>query len=67
MPAAQRNTFDDGKQKEIEFLIERFHMAKKVYKLSDLVKVDDQVPGCPMTEEGFLKVLDKCLKEFKIK
>lgn len=67
MPSAQRNLFDPKRKQEIEFLIERFHLTKKVYKLSDLVKVDDQVPGCPMAEEVFLKTLDKLLKEFRIK
>jgi len=67
MPSAQRNLFDPERKKEIEFLVEKFHMAKEVHKLSDLVKVDDQVPGCPMDEKKFLNVLDKCLKEFNIK
>ena len=66
MPSAQRNTFDQKKKKEIDFLVKRFSLAKKVRTLSDIVKVDDQVPGCPMTESGFLKVLEKYLKEFKI-
>ena len=65
-PSAQRNTFDQKKKKEIDFLVKRFSLAKKVRTLSDIVKVDDQVPGCPMTESGFLKVLEKYLKEFKI-
>ena len=30
--------------------------------LKEVVKVDDIVPGCPMTEEAFLKVLNKYLK-----
>jgi len=67
MPSAQRNLFDPKRKQEIEFLIERFHLAKKVQKISDVVKVDDQVPGCPMSEQGFLKIVNKCLKEFKIK
>ncbi|MFH1376229.1 MAG: hypothetical protein ABIH25_01205 [Candidatus Woesearchaeota archaeon] len=67
MPSAQRNEFDPKRKKEIEFLIERFHMARKVRTLKDIVKVDEQVPGCPMNEETFLKVLNKLLKEFKIK
>jgi len=67
MPSAQRNLFDPQRKKEIEFLIERFHMARKVRTLKDIVKVDEQVPGCPMNEETFLKVLNKLLKEFKIK
>lgn len=67
MPSAQRNEFDPKRKHEIEFIIERFHLTKKVYKLADLVKVDDQVPGCPMGEQAFLNLLENCLKEFKIK
>ena len=67
MPSAQRNTFDQKRKKEIEFLIERFHMARKVRKVSNVVKVDHIVPGCPMKESDFIKTLNKCLKEFKIK
>jgi len=37
-----------------------------VYNLKELVKVDYEVPGCPMEEDKFLEVLNKCLKEFKI-
>ncbi|MFH0970467.1 MAG: hypothetical protein V1776_03340 [Candidatus Diapherotrites archaeon] len=66
MPSAQRNTFDEGKLKEIEFLIEKFHQAKKVRTIGEIVKVDDHVPGCPMSETAFLDVLNKTLKEFKI-
>jgi sulfhydrogenase subunit delta len=67
MPSAQRNLFDPEREKEIEFLIEKFHMAKKVKKLEDVVKVDDKVPGCPMDEDKFLELVGKYLKEFKIK
>ena len=66
MPSVQRNTFDQKKKKAIDFLVKRFSLAKKVRTLSQIVKVDDHVPGCPMTEDGFLKVLEKYLKEFKI-
>ena len=66
MPAAQRNFFDEKTKQEIKFLIDRFKQCKKVYKISDLVKVDYEVPGCPMEEDKFLEVLSKCLKEFKI-
>lgn len=67
MPSAQRNDFDKNQKKEIEFLIKKFHLAKKVRTLSQVVRVDDKVPGCPMNEQVFLQTLDKYLKEFKIK
>ncbi|MFH1290002.1 MAG: hypothetical protein ABIH92_01195 [Nanoarchaeota archaeon] len=66
-PSAQRNTFSKELEKEIEFLLRKFHQADKVHKLEDLVKVDAKVPGCPMGEETFLKVLNQMLGEFGIK
>jgi len=67
IPSAQRNLFDEKKKKEIDFLIKKFNMNDRVRKLEDVVKVDEKVNGCPMNEQIFLKVLDKMLKEFKIK
>lgn len=66
MPAGQRNMFDDELKKEIAFLIERFKQTDKVRTPKDIVVVDDEVPGCPMEEEVFLKTLDKYLKEFGV-
>jgi coenzyme F420-reducing hydrogenase gamma subunit len=66
LPAGQRNDFDPSKKAEIEFLLTRFSYAQRVQKLSDIVVVDDQVSGCPMSEESFLAILDKYLKEFEI-
>jgi coenzyme F420-reducing hydrogenase gamma subunit len=66
MPSAQRNTFDEEKKKEIEFLIEKFHQAEKVKTLTEIVKVDDRVLGCPMSEQAFLDMMNKTLKEFNI-
>lgn len=66
MPSAQRNLFDDATKKEIDNLLIRFQYADKVKKLSEIVTVDDQVPGCPMDENIFLQIVNKYLKEFKI-
>ncbi len=66
MPAAQRNNFDARTKKEIKFLLKRFKLSKNVYPLKEIVKVDYEVPGCPMIEEGFLDILNKCLGRFKI-
>ncbi len=66
MPAAQRNSFDPELKKEIEFLIERFHQAEKVRTVKDIIKVDDVIEGCPMSEEAFLHILNKYLVEFGV-
>src|SRR3989344_5713924 len=65
-PSAQRNLFNEEQMKEVEILMKKFRQSDKVYKLEELVKVDEKVQGCPMNEGKFLEVVDKMLKEFKI-
>src|SRR3989338_2535800 len=57
MPSAQRNDFDEQRTNEIQPILERFAYLPKVQKLSDVVTVDVDVPGCPMQPDLFLKVL----------
>jgi len=64
MPSSQRNQFDEKTVGEISPILTRFKYAKSVKRIADLVKVDDQVPGCPMNEDLFLKVINKYLQEF---
>ncbi|OGG03561.1 hypothetical protein A2W14_03195 [Candidatus Gottesmanbacteria bacterium RBG_16_37_8] len=67
MPSSQRNQFvDENLNKEIAEILIRFQYKEKVLKVSDIVKVDDNVPGCPMNEAVFLQVINKYLKEFGI-
>lgn len=66
MPSAQRNLFDDKTREEIKNIIIRFQYAQKVQKLTDLVTVDAQVPGCPMNENIFLQIINQYLKEFGV-
>lgn len=58
MPAGQRNFFTEGQKKEIEFLIARFCALPKVLKLSDVIKVDAEVGGCPMDPNKFLEAVN---------
>ena len=64
MPAGQRNYFNEEQKQEIEFLIARFKALPKVLKVSDVVKVDAEVPGCPMDPDKFLNVVSNLIKEF---
>lgn len=66
LPSAQRNSFDPARIAEIQPMLDRFAYLPKVLKVSDVVKVDVVVPGCPMDEKMFLKVLDGALKQFGI-
>ena len=65
-PSNQRNFFSDGTKKEIKIVLDKFGHRDKVSALNEIVKVDENVPGCPMEEDKFLEVLNKYLKEFKV-
>jgi len=65
-PSNQRNFFSDDKKEEIELVLDEFGHRDKVSALNEIVKVDDNVSGCPMDENKFLEVLNKYLKEFKV-
>lgn len=67
LPSGQRNNFDPKTMEEINPILTRFNYNDKVKKLSEVVTVDDLVPGCPMDENNFLQIIDKYLKEFGIK
>jgi sulfhydrogenase subunit delta len=66
MPSGQRNTFDEKTKEEINPILLRLQYSEVVNKVSDIVLVDDVVPGCPMNEATFLDILNKYLKEFEI-
>jgi len=65
-PSNQRNFFNDETKKEIDFLLKKFGHNEKVLPISEFVKVDDNVPGCPIIENNFVEVMTKYLKEFNI-
>lgn len=66
LPSTQRNDFDEERLREIQPILEHFDYLPKAKKLSDVIKVDIDVPGCPMTEKKFLSVVGDLLKEFNI-
>lgn len=65
-PSNFRNFFDAGRLKEIEVVLRRFHYRDKVQPLKDFVKVDDEIPGCPVSEKGFVDVIEKYMMEFGV-
>ena len=66
LPSGHRNNFNKDMMDEISPYLEQYHQNKRVYALHELILVDSRVPGCPMVEAEFVKVMDKYLHEFKI-
>lgn len=64
MPSGQRNFFSNKQKEKIEFLVERFSALPKVLKVSEVVRVDEEIPGCPMEPKVFLETLNKLTTEF---
>jgi len=65
LPATQRNTFTPEQKESIDFLIKRFNALPEVKKVSDVVKVDVEIPGCPMTPEVFLEKVNNLVAELR--
>jgi len=61
-PSNQRNKFDKEKKKEIKELLEKVHQIPEILPISNFVKVDDNIDGCPVSEEKLIKKIDECLK-----
>lgn len=64
MPSAQRNFFNEEQKKNAGPLIEHFASFPKVLRVSEVIKVDAEIPGCPMDPEYFLKAVSGLLEEF---
>lgn len=65
LPAGQRNLFTEAQKSAVQFIINRFGALQKVLKVSLVVKVDVEIPGCPMDQNNFLQVLNKLIAEFQ--
>ncbi len=64
MPSAHRNNFDADQKAEIGHLLEKFNFSDNVQKLTDIIPVDAQVPGCPMDLDKFMAAVNALLVEF---
>ncbi len=65
-PSNQRNFFNQENLSEIKPILDKFRYKGKVLKVADVVAVDESIPGCPMNEETFLRVLNKYLNSTMI-
>jgi len=60
-PSCQRNFFSADQLKEIKADMDKFRFLPKCLAVKQVVKLDDEVPGCPMDEEKFVGVFEKYL------
>lgn len=65
LPAGQRNNFTEEQHQNIDFLVMRFGAFPKVKKVSDVVKVDVEIPGCPMSPDVFLQKVNALVAELR--
>jgi sulfhydrogenase subunit delta len=65
LPASQRNSFTPEQKENINFLVAKFGLSAQVKKLSDVIKVDVEVPGCPMSPEVFLDKVNALVAELR--
>lgn len=65
MPSSQRNQFNQEQKEAVQLLIDRFKALPKVLKVADVVKVDAEIPGCPMDPNKFLEVVNQLVKELQ--
>lgn len=61
-PSNQRNNFDEKKKKQIQSLIEKFHQIKTIEPLKTFVKVDENIEGCPVSEQDLINKIEGYLK-----
>jgi coenzyme F420-reducing hydrogenase gamma subunit len=60
-PSAQRNNFNAEQIAEIRDRLAADHYLPKILTLKEVVKVDDQILGCPINERKFIEVFEKYL------
>jgi coenzyme F420-reducing hydrogenase gamma subunit len=65
LPAGQRNYFTPEQKESIDFLVTRFGALASVKKVSEVVKVDVEITGCPMSPEGFLEKVNGLVAELR--
>lgn len=65
LPSGQRNNFTPEQRESIDFLVTRFGALPTVKKVSDVVKVDAEIPGCPMSPNVFLEKVNSLVVELR--
>lgn len=61
LPSGQRNNFTDEQSERIADHLEKYKYLPKTLSITDAVKVDDQIMGCPIDKDQFIKTFEKYL------
>jgi len=61
LPSGQRNTFTEEQKENIREHLAIYNFLPKALSLKEAVPVDDEIPGCPISEEMFVKIFEKYL------
>jgi sulfhydrogenase subunit delta len=61
-PSNLRNSFKGKKKKEIEPIIKKLKQIEEISPIKKFVKVDDEVPGCPVEEKDLIEKIEGYLK-----
>ncbi len=59
LPSGQRNNFSPEQIEEIQPELDAYNHLPKALSAKDVVKVDDEIPGCPISEQKFIEVFEK--------
>lgn len=62
LPSGQRNTFTEEQKDDIQEHLALYNFLPKALSLKEAVKVDDEIPGCPISEDIFVKTFEKYLQ-----
>lgn len=61
VPSAQRNNFNENQMAQIKEELEKYNYLPKALTLKEIIKVDDQILGCPIDEKKFIETFEKYL------
>lgn len=60
-PSNLRNNFNKEKMKKIKQIIKKQKQLKKIKPIKEIIKIDGEIPGCPVEEKLFIKKMEEYL------
>jgi coenzyme F420-reducing hydrogenase gamma subunit len=61
-PSNQRNKLKGSELQKVNKLIKRYHQLPKILPIKEVIKIDDEIPGCPAEEKILIKKFNSYLK-----